>query len=246
MPKLGFRPAPRLPEPAGRHSPPPKLAPFSRNLPPPLKGEARECEVKLGRTLADGVQAGSRSGRVRRPMPRLGESCRNVASLRSTVAAPRPCALRWRGPSFGSGFDCVRRLSAFGFAVRFRSAPSSSISSLQKSRLVVEVDGGQHFDDAGRKADSARTRWLEEQGYQVLRVTNLEVDRIWTVSTKRSSPRRREGDRERRRLRRSPKLPSLPLEGRRKVATARSKLRRGAVTLGTPWNCEAAPPVTSA
>lgn len=40
-------------------------------------------------------------------------------------------------------------------------------------RLVIEVDGGQH--DAGRHRDEARTRWLEREGFRVLRFWNNEV-----------------------------------------------------------------------
>jgi very-short-patch-repair endonuclease len=39
-------------------------------------------------------------------------------------------------------------------------------------RLVVEVDGGQHADNEG---DLRRTRWLEDQGFRVLRFWNNEV-----------------------------------------------------------------------
>ncbi len=46
-----------------------------------------------------------------------------------------------------------------------------------KAKLVVEIDGGQHFDDEGLKKDEFRTAWLESQGLIVLRFTNLEVDR---------------------------------------------------------------------
>jgi very-short-patch-repair endonuclease len=42
-------------------------------------------------------------------------------------------------------------------------------------RLVVEVDGGQHFDGAGLAADARRSEWLETAGYAVLRVPNREV-----------------------------------------------------------------------
>ncbi len=40
-------------------------------------------------------------------------------------------------------------------------------------RLVVEVDGGQHARQQDQ--DTARTRWLEAQGFQVLRFWNNEV-----------------------------------------------------------------------
>jgi very-short-patch-repair endonuclease len=42
-----------------------------------------------------------------------------------------------------------------------------------KSRLVIEVDGGQH-STAGEK-DDRRTAWLEERGFRVLRFWNNEV-----------------------------------------------------------------------
>ena len=42
-------------------------------------------------------------------------------------------------------------------------------------RLIIEVDGGQHDEAPVRTSDSARTAWLEEQGYYVLRFWNSEV-----------------------------------------------------------------------
>ena len=45
-----------------------------------------------------------------------------------------------------------------------------------EARLVVEVDGGQHFEDSGRISDVERTEYLEQmRGFQVLRFTNLEI-----------------------------------------------------------------------
>ena len=38
--------------------------------------------------------------------------------------------------------------------------------------LVVEVDGGQHAESGG---DLRRTRWLESQGFRILRFWNNEV-----------------------------------------------------------------------
>ena len=40
-------------------------------------------------------------------------------------------------------------------------------------RLVVEVDGSQHIDGAAH--DAVRTRWLQAQGFRVLRFWNDEV-----------------------------------------------------------------------
>ena len=44
-------------------------------------------------------------------------------------------------------------------------------ASLQRN-LIIEVDGGQH---AGSESDEQRTRWLEDQGFRVLRFWNNEV-----------------------------------------------------------------------
>ena len=41
--------------------------------------------------------------------------------------------------------------------------------------LVVEVDGGHHFETPQARRDQARTSYLAEQGLQVLRFTDLEV-----------------------------------------------------------------------
>jgi very-short-patch-repair endonuclease len=42
-------------------------------------------------------------------------------------------------------------------------------------RLVVEVDGGQHGDDAQIAHDTRRTEWLNAEGYRVLRFWANEV-----------------------------------------------------------------------
>jgi very-short-patch-repair endonuclease len=40
-------------------------------------------------------------------------------------------------------------------------------------KIVIEIDGGQHAEQIGR--DTLRTRYLESQGYRVLRFWNNEV-----------------------------------------------------------------------
>ena len=44
-----------------------------------------------------------------------------------------------------------------------------------KVHLVVEVDGGQHFESMQRLADAERTAMLSGMGLRVLRFTNSEV-----------------------------------------------------------------------
>ena len=44
-----------------------------------------------------------------------------------------------------------------------------------KARLVVEIDGSQHYEDQGLEYDWTRTAYLESLGLTVLRVPNNEI-----------------------------------------------------------------------
>ena len=46
-----------------------------------------------------------------------------------------------------------------------------------KAKLVVELDGSQHYEPAQQREDAVRTRYLEHNGLKVLRFSNLEVTR---------------------------------------------------------------------
>jgi very-short-patch-repair endonuclease len=41
--------------------------------------------------------------------------------------------------------------------------------------LAIEVDGGQHGDDAARARDERRTRWLSSKGITIVRFWNNDV-----------------------------------------------------------------------
>jgi very-short-patch-repair endonuclease len=43
------------------------------------------------------------------------------------------------------------------------------------AKIVIELDGGQHFSDQAEQADAARSAVIESQGFKVLRFSNLEV-----------------------------------------------------------------------
>ncbi len=43
----------------------------------------------------------------------------------------------------------------------------------RRAALIIEVDGGQHMADIAY--DSARSKWLQDRGYRVLRFWNNEV-----------------------------------------------------------------------
>ena len=48
------------------------------------------------------------------------------------------------------------------------------------ARLVIELDGGQHYEQAGQTADRERDRFLKEKGLTVLRYSNEDVNRNFT------------------------------------------------------------------
>jgi very-short-patch-repair endonuclease len=43
------------------------------------------------------------------------------------------------------------------------------------AKLVIELDGGQHFSDQGERADARRSAIIEAKGFQVLRFNNHDV-----------------------------------------------------------------------
>lgn len=45
-----------------------------------------------------------------------------------------------------------------------------------KARLVIELDGSQHFEDKGIKYDTERTKHLEQYGLTVIRIPNNEIN----------------------------------------------------------------------
>jgi very-short-patch-repair endonuclease len=44
-----------------------------------------------------------------------------------------------------------------------------------KAGLVIEVDGGQHFESPGLKMDEHRDEYLQKLGLRILRFNNLDV-----------------------------------------------------------------------
>lgn len=44
------------------------------------------------------------------------------------------------------------------------------------AKLVVELDGSQHFEDENIAKDAERTEFLQQYGVQVLRVANCDVN----------------------------------------------------------------------
>jgi very-short-patch-repair endonuclease len=44
-----------------------------------------------------------------------------------------------------------------------------------KGKLIVEIDGGQHYESDGMKKDEGRDRYLQMLGFTVLRFSDIDV-----------------------------------------------------------------------
>lgn len=45
------------------------------------------------------------------------------------------------------------------------------------AKIILEIDGSQHYTPDGMEYDEERTAYLEGLGFQVLRFSNADVDR---------------------------------------------------------------------
>ena len=45
------------------------------------------------------------------------------------------------------------------------------------AKLVIELDGSQHYNEDGMKYDHIRTEKIEQYGLQVIRFTNTDIDK---------------------------------------------------------------------
>ena len=45
------------------------------------------------------------------------------------------------------------------------------------AKLVVELDGSQHYDEEVERYDERRTDYLNDLGLTVLRIANIDIDR---------------------------------------------------------------------
>ncbi len=66
-----------------------------------------------------------------------------------------------------------RRFEGFKFCRQFPIGPFVADFLCRREKLVIEVDGGQHADQAER--DNARTAFMEAQGFRVIRFWNNDV-----------------------------------------------------------------------
>ncbi|MSS82929.1 endonuclease domain-containing protein [Acidaminococcus fermentans] len=53
----------------------------------------------------------------------------------------------------------------------------------ERAQVIIELDGGQHYETENKKADAERTRHLERLGFLVLRYSNRDVMRNFSGVT---------------------------------------------------------------
>jgi very-short-patch-repair endonuclease len=68
-----------------------------------------------------------------------------------------------------------RRLAGYKFRRQHPVGRFFADFACLEATLVVEIDGGQHYDDQARSADDRRTVALIAEGFQVLRFSNRDV-----------------------------------------------------------------------
>ncbi|WP_245454243.1 endonuclease domain-containing protein [Aquabacter cavernae] len=69
----------------------------------------------------------------------------------------------------------AHRLEGLSFRRQHPIGPFIADFACLPCRLVVELDGGQHYMISGRARDSRREAMLNELGFLVLRFSNLDV-----------------------------------------------------------------------
>lgn len=68
----------------------------------------------------------------------------------------------------GIGFKIRRQHPIWRFIADFYCA---------EAKLVIEIDGDSHAEPDQEEYDQARTKWLQERGYKVIRIMNEDVHR---------------------------------------------------------------------
>jgi very-short-patch-repair endonuclease len=99
---------------------------------------------------------------------------RTIANFR------RATARRLRANSTGAEILLwreLRKLETKGTHFRRQVPIGSYVADFacMASRLIIEVDGSQHGEEPNKSRDEERTRWLESEGYRVIRFWNNDV-----------------------------------------------------------------------
>jgi very-short-patch-repair endonuclease len=79
----------------------------------------------------------------------------------------------------------AHRLLGVGFRRQTPIGPYIVDFVSHSAKVIIEVDGGQHFDDAYEARDARRDKYLRSKGFRVLRFSNYDVmtnlEGVWTV-----------------------------------------------------------------
>ncbi|MCA9237399.1 MAG: DUF559 domain-containing protein [Planctomycetales bacterium] len=75
-------------------------------------------------------------------------------------------------------WQLLRAEQLAGFKFRRQAAIGAYIVDFVcfDAKVIVELDGPQHFDAAAEQHDAARDAWLRSRGFEVLRFRNHEMD----------------------------------------------------------------------
>ena len=137
--------------------------------PPPSSGAARHL-------LPPGEKGSGRHDLSGFPSPSMGEGARRAdeggASRANPPTTSRARALRWRPtPQEMTLWRLLRdrRLSGFKFRRQVPIGPYVADFACYEGKLVVELDGSQHVENAG---DVRRDAELQRRGFRVLRIWN--------------------------------------------------------------------------
>ena len=71
-------------------------------------------------------------------------------------------------------YDCLKNLP---ITVKRQKVFGKYIADfyIPKAKIVIELDGSQHYSQEGEKADAARDDYFVKNGFIVLRYTNLQI-----------------------------------------------------------------------
>ena len=49
------------------------------------------------------------------------------------------------------------------------------------AKIVIELDGSQHYEDASKQKDQDRDAWLKNEGFRVLRYANSDINQRFSA-----------------------------------------------------------------
>ena len=93
-------------------------------------------------------------------------SIERARELRKNATVPERAMWRLLKPFRDKGFHFRRQVPIGKYYADFAS---------HKQKLVIEVDGESHGIGDGPSYDDERTRFLQKEGFRVLRFTNIDV-----------------------------------------------------------------------